>query len=290
MRLKLYDYFLLTKPRIMLLVLLTGAAALVVEGGSLENLRGFALVMLGLYLVSGSANALNQYFERRIDGLMSRTRDRRPLPTGRISPGRALAFAVAIGLAGVGLFALEFNILSAALALGTVLFYGLFYTLYLKPRTPLNIVIGGAAGAMAPVIAWAAVAGQVTAAPLAMSLVIFLWTPPHFWALALCLVEDYRAAGLPMLPVVRGEKHTLNQIFIYAVVLFGVSLAVAWLLDWFWFALAAGVFGAVLSRKAWQARRYSYSGRNLFAWSILYLCAVFAGLIADGLLRYAGTV
>ncbi|MCE5269823.1 heme o synthase [bacterium] len=292
MRLKLYDYFLLTKPRIMLLVLLTGFAALVVEGGALGSRREFVLVMLGLYLISGSANALNQYFERRIDGLMSRTRHRRPLPLGRISPGRALAFAVAIGVAGVGLFALEFNLLSAALALGTVLFYGLFYTLYLKPRTPLNIVIGGAAGAMAPVIAWAAVAGQVTAAPLAMSLVIFLWTPPHFWALALCLVEDYRAAGLPMLPVVRGERHTLNQIFIYAVVLFGVSLAVAWLLDWLWFALAAAVFGALLSRKAWTARRYSCatSGRNLFAWSILYLCAVFAGLIADGLLRYAGTV
>lgn len=284
----LYNYILLTKPRIMLLVLLTGAAALFVEGRAMSDPTSFLLVLLGLYLISGSANSLNQYFEREIDARMSRTRERRPLPLGRLRPCSALAFAVTIGTAGVGLFALVFNLLSAALALFTVLFYGLFYTLWLKPRTPLNIVIGGAAGAMAPVIAWSAVTGTLGALPVVMALIIFLWTPPHFWALALFFKEDYRAAGLPMLPVVRGDRVTLNRIFLYTLVLVAVSLGLILVFRGVFYPVAALALGGVFLRKSWITRRKATPElqRGLFAWSILYLFGIFIGLIADGMFGF----
>ena len=171
---KLPELLQLTKPTIMLLVVLTGAAALVLEGGLNRRPLLFAAVLLGLTLAGGSANALNQYFERDIDARMSRTRRKRPLPKGTVTPREALVFAVTIGILSIVLFAAVFNPLSAALAAATILFYGLFYTLYLKPRTHFNIVIGGAAGAMAPVIAWAAATGTLAWTPWILFAIVFL--------------------------------------------------------------------------------------------------------------------
>src|SRR5882672_3187874 len=218
------DYILLTKPRIVLLVMITAVAGLVVEGSLLHDPARFALVLLAITLTAGSANAFNQYFERDLDAAMARTRKRRPLPLHRVSERGALGFAIGVGAASVLLLWWVGNALSAWLALGTVLFYGFFYTLWLKPRTVHNIVIGGAAGAMGPVIAWAAATGRLAPAPILMFLVIFLWTPPHFWALALCLQDDYRRVRIPMLPIVKGEAETYRQIERYTLLLVFVTL------------------------------------------------------------------
>jgi protoheme IX farnesyltransferase len=235
----------LTKPSIMLLVLLTGATALFMEGRFKHHPGKFLLVLLGLYLTGGAANALNQFFERDIDARMQRTRLRRPLPQKQLSKNLALGFAISIGVLGCLLFGFYFNWLSAGLALGTILFYSFFYTLWLKPNTHQNIVIGGAAGAMGPLIAWAAATGSLAMTPWILFLIIFFWTPPHFWALALCLKEDYRAANLPMLPVVKGDAATLRQIFYYTMVLVAISLSLL-LIQFSWlYLLAATLLGGV---------------------------------------------
>ena len=285
MKSSLYNFFLLTKPRIMVLVLLTGAAGLSLEGSLLARPGYCALVLLALYLVSGSANSLNQYFERDIDALMSRTSRKRPLPTGRLSPRQALVFALVIGVAGVAIFALRFNLLSAALALFAVLFYGIYYTVWLKPRTHLNIVIGGAAGAMAPVIAWAAASGTLALTPLILFLIIFFWSPPHFWALALYLKEDYRKARLPMLPLVKGEGATRDQIFYYTLILFAVSLSLIAVRPGLLYAAVSLGLGGLFIWKAGVARKTGSAGleRGLFSYSIIYLCALFTALIIEGL-------
>ena len=280
------DFLLLTKPTIMIMVIVTGAGALCFEGSLLSNLPAFALVLLGLYLTGGSANALNQYFERDIDAQMARTRNRRPLPQHKLSPGQALAFSVAIGLLGITVFAVIFNWLSAAMALATILFYGFVYTLILKPRTHLNIVIGGAAGAMAPPIAWAAATGTVSAVPWILALIIFMWTPPHFWALALFRKSDYVKVQLPMMPVVKGDRVTLNQIVIYTVLLVAVSLTLSFLGASLIYAAVAVVLGGVFVQKAIATRRHSTpnSQRGLFGYSIVYLLALFGTVIIDGLI------
>ncbi|MGE5177346.1 MAG: heme o synthase, partial [Hyphomicrobiales bacterium] len=198
------DYIELTKPRIVALVLVTAVAGLVVEGSLLAHPLRLLAILFAITMTAGSANAFNQYFERDLDAQMARTRLKRPLPLHRVPPGRALAFAIGIGAASVALLAAVATPLAAWLAFGTIAFYGFFYTLWLKPRTVHNIVIGGAAGAMGPVIAWAAATGSLALAPVLMFLVIFLWTPPHFWALALVVQDDYRAVNIPMLPIVRG--------------------------------------------------------------------------------------
>jgi protoheme IX farnesyltransferase len=281
----LRDYLSLTKPTICLLVLITGAAALVWEGSLSHDPLAFILVMLGLFFTAGSANALNQYLERDRDKLMKRTAKRRPLPMGRIKPVHALVFAVAIGVIGVALFALRFNVLSALLSLATIIFYAFFYTLYLKPRTAQNIVIGGAAGAMGPVIAWAAAtdAAGMTWVPWAMFAIIFLWTPPHFWALALCLQEDYKANPLPMMPNVAGEKSTLRQMLVYSVALVGISLSLAWAQAGLVYIIVAVITGglflwkSVLSLQQQTTRQYW----GLFGYSIVYLFALFIAMMVD---------
>lgn len=280
------DFLQLTKPTIMFMVIVTGAAALVFEGSLLSNLPMFALALLGLYLTGGSANALNQYFERDIDAQMARTKNRRPLPQHKLSPRQALVFSVGIGVSGVAIFAVFFNTLSALLALVTVLFYGFIYTLILKPKTHLNIVIGGAAGAMAPPIAWAAATGTVSAAAWVLALVIFMWTPPHFWALALFRKSDYVKVGLPMMPVVKGDRATLNQIAVYTILLVGVSLAFSLLGASYIYTIGAVVLGAVFVQKAFATRRRStqQSQRGLFGYSITYLLALFGTVILDKLL------
>lgn len=276
-------YLELTKPTIMLLVIFTGAAALVVEGSMLAQPVRMLLVLFGLFLTGGAANALNQYFEREIDAKMTRTAGRRPLPTGRIKPSHALIFAILIGVAGVALFAVWFNLLTAALALGNILFYGLFYTLYLKPITPQNIVIGGIAGAMAPVGAWTAATGQMDALPWLMFLLIFLWTPPHFWTLALRLKDDYKKAGLPMYPLVKGDQAALDSIFRYTVLLFLLSLSLVFFgMQWLYLTVAL-ILGVVYLVKTWKTKRSADEDRliGLFRYSLIYLFGLFTAIMVD---------
>jgi len=281
-------YLQLTKPSIMLLVLVTGATGLVMEGSLTAQPAKFLLVMLGLFCTGGSANALNQYFERDIDGRMTRTRKRRPLPMGHISAASALGFAILIGIAGVAILAVCFNIFSALLALGTVVFYGFFYTLWLKPITHQNIVIGGAAGAMAPVIAWVAASGSLAIAPCLLFLIIFLWTPPHFWALALCLKEDYEKVNLPMLPVVKGDEATLTQMYYYTLALVAISFGLLAYGMGLLYLVVAAVLGAVFIRKAFTARKYRTLAleRGLFRYSIVYLFVLFFAIIVEGIVAF----
>ncbi len=282
------SYIQLTKPRIVLLVLVTALAATVMEGSLLRDPVRLLLVLLGITLVAGSANAFNQYFERDLDAQMARTRTRRPLPLHHVTPRRALGFAVSMGAVSVAMLLWAGSALSAWLALGTILFYGFGYTLWLKPRTVHNIVIGGAAGAMGPVIAWAAASGRLTLTPVLLFLIIFLWTPPHFWALALCVKEDYRKVRIPMLPLVRGDAETYRQIEIYSVALVALTLAMPFLrAGGLLYAVLALGLGAVFVWKAVRARRLATVGSawEVFGFSILYLFVLFLGLIADAIWR-----
>jgi len=287
MKKTLSHYLQLTKPSIMFLVVFTGTTAMVIEGSLIGQPVKFLLVLLGLYLSGGSANALNQYFERDIDARMTRTSSRRPLPMHQISPVKALVFSISIGVVGVVLFAVVFNLLTAALALGTILFYSLFYTLYLKPNTPQNIVIGGIAGAMAPVGAWTAATGAMAWEPWIMFAIVFFWTPPHFWALALYCKDDYERVGLPMMPVVKGDRKTLDQIFGYTILVVAISLTlILFAAGWFYFAVAF-VLGGLFIRKAAQVRREQSDKkyRALFGYSIVYLFALFSAMMVDGAIR-----
>ncbi len=280
------DYIELMKPRIVALVIVTAVAGVVVEGSLLREWWRLALVLLGITLTAGSANAFNQYFERDLDARMERTRTRRPLPLHRLTPRNALVFAIAIGAGATLLLGAVSNLLAASLALGTIVFYGFFYTLWLKPRTVHNIVIGGAAGAMGPVIAWAAAAGTLALPPVLMFLVIFLWTPPHFWALAVCVGDDYRKVGIPMLPIVKGHAETYRQIVWYSVALAILTVAMPFL-DAGGAVLAAIAIplSGIFVWKALQARRAASVERawDVFGYSIVYLFALFLGMIADAI-------
>jgi protoheme IX farnesyltransferase len=269
----------------MLLVLFTGATALVVQGELSSNPVRFVLVLLGLYLTGGSANALNQVFEREVDSRMSRTRNRRPLPLGRVTTAQALTFSLVIGVTGVALFAYFFNWLTAGLALATILFYSLVYTLLLKPSTSQNIVIGGIAGAMAPVGAWAAATGGTSLTPWLLFLIVFLWTPPHFWALALICKDDYVAAGLPMLPVVKGEASTYRNIMVYTLALIAASLAfMATGVGWLYAVAAVALGGWFIKKVADASRARTHTAlRQLFGYSIIYLFALFSAIMLDRL-------
>jgi heme o synthase len=282
------NYIELTKPRIVALVMVTALAGVVAEGSLLRDPLRLLVVLFAIMMTAGSANAFNQYFERDLDAQMERTRARRPLPLHRVSPPRALAFAIGIGVVSVLLLFLFGTPLAAWLALGTVVFYGFFYTLWLKPRTVHNIVIGGAAGAMGPVIAWAAATGGLAPAPVLMFLVIFLWTPPHFWALALCLQDDYRKVRIPMLPIVKGEAETYRQIERYTWVLVLVTLLMPFVkAGGLLLAAIALLLGAGFLWKALRARRLATvaAARDVFAYSIVYLFVLFLGMIADALWR-----
>ena len=280
------NYIQLTKPTIMLLVVFTGSAALVVEGSFLSEPLKFLLVLIGLYLTGGCANALNQYLERDLDAKMERTKNRRPLPSGRLSPTRALIFSVSIGIGGVILFAYFFNWLTALLSLGTILFYSLYYTLWLKPNTTQNIVIGGIAGAMAPIGAWTAATNSMNVIPWLLFLIIFLWTPPHFWALALFSKKDYRIVGLPMMPVVKGEDSTRLQILVYTIILVISSLGLLFFGAGWIYGATALVLGVLFVRRAFQLYigKTDKLARKLFGQSLLYLFGVFSAVIVDALL------
>lgn len=279
-------YLTLTKPRISLLFAFTGLTAFMMEG-SLGNSFRMWILVLAIFLVGGSANALNQFFEREIDARMSRTAKKRPLPLGLISPQNALIFSLMIGLIGLGILWIYGSFLAFILGLATILFYNFYYTLWLKPRTPYNIVIGGAAGAMGPLIAWASVTNQVWWAPLVMFLIIFFWTPPHFWALALCCKEDYQKVGYPMLPLVKGDEATRKQILYYSYSLLPLSLSlyffkgmgIIYLVTSFILSFLF-ILEAVKIQKNPAIKNYW----KFFGYSIAYLFLLFTVMIVDVLI------
>ena len=284
------DYVSLTKPPIVLLLLITALGGMFLAAEGTPPLSVALLLLLGGAAAAGGASAINHYLDRDIDGLMVRTR-RRPLPDNRISPAKALAFGVVLNLFAFSLLAATVNLLSAALTLSGTLFYIFVYTWWLKRSTPQNIVIGGAAGAVPPLAGWAAVTGGLELPALFLFGIIFLWTPPHFWALALIIRDDYARAGVPMLPVVRGVKDTHWKIMLYTAILVALTLlffttqAVGWL--YFASALALGaVFLILAARLNYRKHPGSHgsgmkSERALYLYSLLYLALIFVAVMAD---------
>ncbi len=278
------SFVALTKPTIVLSFALTGATALVVEGSLLRQPTKFFLVLLAIVFTAASANGLNQYLERDIDAQMERTKKRRPLPLQKIKPAVALWFCIFLGVVAISYLAIYINILSAALALGTILFYIFIYTLWLKPLTYYNIVIGGAAGATAPLIGWAAATGKISLAAWLMFLIIFMWTPPHFWALALCVKDQYAKVGIPMLPVVKGEKRTREEILWYSIILVALTFSLfifkeAGLI----YLISALILGFVWLYRAWKlyVQKTQKAAYSLFGYSILYLMLLFIMMMVD---------
>ena len=276
------DFVALLKPRVMSLVVFTGFAGLYVAPGQLHPLLA-AVAVLAIAVGAGAAGAINMWYERDIDAVMARTRDR-PIPAGRVAPAEALAFGVVLSLFSVMVMGLAVNWTAAALLALANGFYVFVYTIWLKRRTPQNIVIGGAAGAFPPMIGWAAVTGTVSLESVVLFLIIFVWTPPHFWALALYRDNDYAKAGIPMLPVVAGKEETRRQILIYALLLWPLALAPSLLgAAGVLYAAVALVLGGLFAAQAWRVRRErsERSARQMFGLSILYLFALFAVLIVD---------
>jgi heme o synthase len=280
------DYVTLTKPRIMTLLLLTGAAGMFVGARGVPPLGTFAVTMAGLALACGGASALNHVLDRDLDRLMRRT-GHRPVAEDRVAPARALEFGLALMAFSFVVLASLVNVLTAALALVGGLFYVLVYTRWLKRSTPQNIVIGGAAGAVPPLVGWAAATGDLTIPALFLFLIVFFWTPPHFWALALVIKRDYEAARVPMLPVVRGDDETAKQIVWYSLVLVGVTLLpFAWHTAGVLYLAAALLLGALFLRLAWRLWRETTTARAgaLFRYSLLYLALLFVALAIDPLI------
>jgi heme o synthase len=275
------DYLTLTKPKVQSLLLLTTVAAMLVAGD--PSVQLVLLTCLGGYLSAGGAGAVNHYYDRDIDARMARTASR-PVPSGRVSPWAALAFGCTLAALSFALLSLTVNLLAASLALSGFLGYVLVYTVWLKRRTPQNIVIGGAAGAIPPLVGWAAVEGSLSGTSLYLFAIVFFWTPPHFWALSLLMKEEYAKVGVPMLPVVRGDAETRRQIVLYSVLLyavtqlpfcaggFGVPYLVASLV------LGAAFIGGALLLSRRADRR---SALRLYLFSLAYLAALFAAMVVD---------
>jgi heme o synthase len=280
------DYVTLTKPRIMTLLLLTGISGMIVGARGLPPLWLVGVTTLGLALACGGASALNHVLDRDIDRLMGKRTRERPVAAGRVPAAYALEFGLALSALSFVLLAGLVNGLSAHLALFGNLFYVFVYTRWLKRTTPQNIVIGGAAGAVPPLVGWAAATGDLTVGALVLFGIVFLWTPPHFWALALLIRRNYEAAGVPMLPVVRGEKETARQIVAYTAALVAFTLAPAlWGQFGLVYLLAAAVLGAVFLWLAWQLRRERtpVRARLLFHYSLAYLALLFVVMALDPL-------
>jgi len=278
------DLVALMKPRVMSLVVFTALVGLLVAPGHLEPLIGF-VALLCITAGAGAAGALNMWYDADIDAVMTRTA-MRPIPRGRVSRAEALAFGLMLSAGSIAVLGFAVNIAAAALLAFTIFFYVVVYTMWLKRQTPQNIVIGGAAGAFPPVIGWVAVTGRIGVEPLILFLIIFLWTPPHFWALSLNRAGEYARAGIPMLPVVAGTAETKRQILIYTVLLVPISI-LPWALGFAGalYGATAGMFGVTMILLALQLRRSSdvenRPARLLFAFSILYLFVLFAAVLAD---------
>jgi protoheme IX farnesyltransferase len=278
------DYVALTKPRVMSLVVFTALVGLMVAPGDIDPFAGVVAVLC-IAAGAGAAGALNMWYDADIDALMARTA-MRPIPGGRVSRPEALVFGLMLAVGAVLSLGAFLNMAAAALLAFTIFFYVVVYTMWLKRRTPQNIVIGGAAGALPPVIGWVAAAGNLGFEPLILFLIIFLWTPPHFWALSLNLAGDYARAGVPMLPVVAGRAETKRQILLYSVLLVAVSL-LPWASGFAGtiYGAAAAMLGTVMIFLSWQVRRSSdrerQPARRLFVFSMLYLVLLFGVLLMN---------
>ncbi|GEQ97277.1 protoheme IX farnesyltransferase [Iodidimonas gelatinilytica] len=275
------DYALLLKPRVMSLVVFTGFVGMLVAPGSLHPVLAFAAVLC-IAVGAGAAGALNMWFDADIDAVMARTA-KRPVPSGKLTANDALGFGLVLSVGSVTFMALALNLAAATLLALTIVFYAVIYTIWLKRRTPQNIVIGGAAGAFPPMIGYAAVTGSVTIESLVLFAIIFLWTPPHFWALALFVKMDYSRAGVPILPTTSGEPETRRQILLYSVLL-AISGLLPWVLGFGGaaYGVISSVLGAVFVYRAfrlWQGK--DGADRRLFTFSILYLFLIFATLGAE---------
>src|SRR6201988_2018241 len=279
---RLSAFVALMKPRVMLLAVFTAVVGLVIAPGQLDPLLG-SIAVLAIATGAGAAGALNMWYDADIDAVMTRTA-RRPIPRGTISRGEALAFGLVLACGAVVVLGIVSNVAAAGLLAFTIFFYVAVYTLWLKRNTPQNIVIGGVAGALPPVVGWATATGHVGLEPLVLFLIIFLWTPPHFWALSLNRADEYGRAGVPMLPVVAGRAATTTQILIYSIVLVPISM-LPWALGFAGLMYGTTAFGcgAVFLAFAWQLRRCKETDRHaahrLFLFSISYLFLLFAALL-----------
>ena len=291
---RLPDFVTLMKPRVMSLAVFTALVGLLIAPGHLDPVSG-CIAVLAIAIGAGAAGVLNMWYDADLDALMDRTATR-PIPRSTVSRAEALAFGLVLAGGAVALLGLSTNILAAALLAFAIVFYVAVYTIWLKRRTPQNIVIGGAAGAMPPMIGWAAASGQISLESFALFMIIFLWTPPHFWALSLNRAEEYARAGVPMLPVTAGRAETKRQILIYSVLLAPISL-LPWLMGFAGtiYGATALVGGTIFVALALQLRQSRVSERrvahSLFGFSILYLFVLFTALLSsDGNSRTASTV
>ena len=285
------DFWSLTKPRVMSLVIFTGLCGLLAAPPGINPVIGFAAILC-IALGAGGSAALNQWWEADLDAKMKRTANR-PLPAGRMDRKAARDFGIALSVGSVLIMGLAVGWLAAAILAFSIFYYAVIYTIWLKPRTPQNIVIGGGAGAFPPLIGWIAATGKIELMPVLLFAIIFFWTPPHFWALALFVETDYAAAGIPMMPVVAGHRSTRRQILVYAVLLLPIALApfLLGLTGWI-YGLSALVLGAaflLLSLRVATFRTPANDGdmrpeKLLFKFSILYLFVLFAALVADRLI------
>ncbi len=282
------DYVALLKPRVMSLVVFTALVGILVAPGHVHPVIGFT-ALLCIAVGAGASGALNMWYDADIDAVMTRTA-RRPIPAGQVLPGEALGFGLTLSVFSVVVLGLLVNPLAGALLAFTIFFYVVVYTMWLKRSTPQNIVIGGAAGAFPPMIGWAAVTGGISLEPILLFLIIFFWTPPHFWALSLYRAGDYARAGVPMLPVVAGPEETRRQILLYTLVLVPLGIA-PWPMGFAGalYGVVAIATGAVMLWLAFAVRRdaTNTSAKRLFGFSILYLFLLFATLLVERLLAVA---
>jgi len=282
------DYVTLTKPPIIILLVITAIGGMFLAAVGIPSLQTLGFVSLGGALGAGGANAINHFLDQDIDSIMSRT-VKRPVASNRIAPLAALAFGIGLNIAAFFVLTYWVNLLSASLTLAATLFYVLVYTGWLKRNTPQNIVIGGAAGAIPPMVGWAAVTGSLDLPALYLFTIVFFWTPPHFWALAMMIQDDYKEAGIPMLPVVVGEERTAQNIFMYSLalvaltLLFGASDAVGLI-----YLASAAALGAMFLYLAWRLK-LDYTirwAKHLYLYSLLYLALLFAVMLPDGVYRF----
>ncbi|MCC6735622.1 MAG: protoheme IX farnesyltransferase [Bauldia sp.] len=278
------DYFALLKPRVMSLVIFTAAVGLLLAPGGIDPFVGF-VSLLAIAVGAGASGALNMWYDADIDARMARTRTR-PVPAGRVTPNEALAFGLILSALSVAVLGLASNWVAGGLLAFTIFFYAVIYTMWLKRWTVENIVIGGAAGALPPMVAWAAVTGTVSIESITLFLIIFMWTPPHFWSLALLKTEDYKRVGVPMLPVVRGEAVTARRILIYSILLAPVGVAPYFLgmASVAYGIVAAGLGGIMIFRSIPIVRSGGLdrvAARRLFGFSLFYLFIIFVALLVD---------
>ncbi len=291
------DYFALLKPRVMSLVVFTGLTGMMMAPGHINPVIGF-IALLCIAVGAGASGALNMWYDADIDAHMQRTKNR-PIPMGRVAPAEALNLGVTLSLGSILLMGIAVNAASAALLTLTIGFYLFIYTMWLKRRTPQNIVIGGAAGAFPPMIGWAAVTGTISVESIVLFMIIFMWTPPHFWALALYRSEEYAKVGVPMLPVVAGRVETCKQILIYTFLMMPIVLA-PWLMGFasVWYGASAALLSlifVVFALRVWNVRHVTGEAgdapaKHLFAYSILYLMLLFSALLAEGIFDFGKSV